>query len=332
MNLKITAILSMTVLVTACSTNTHIQYLEPAEISQAAKLKRIAVNDFKNDTVGLTGMIEAKLNQTVLNNEPYFTLLDRKNIQQILNEQKLQYSGLTKEQQSVQLGELMGAQAFISGEVTSKSYHDRWFKKKRSECIDKKCKELRYYHVRCMDRSISLSANVQMLDVESSQIIYSGNISRTDSWERCPDRSHKLPSVAATWQSYADSIASEFVSKISPSYVFRKITLLDEPDIRYNSLQEQQLENGIAFVESGRMDKAEEIFSQLVFDTQSLSYVASYNLGVVKEAQGKYQEAKRLYSLSDQLQKEPVDVINEALVRIEQAIQNRQQAMNEIEK
>ncbi len=332
MNFKITALLSITALLTACSTSTKIQYLEPAEISQAAKLKQIAVNDFKYDTIGLTGTIEAKLNQTTLDNKPYFTVLDRKNIQQLLNEQKFQQSGLTNEQKSVQLGELIGAQAFVTGEVTSQTYQDKWFRKKRSECIDKKCKELRYYHVRCKNRTISLSANIQMVSVESSKIIYSGNLSRSNSWDRCPDRSYQLPSTSATWQSYADSIASEFVNKISPSYVYRSIKLIDEPDIRYTDLQEKTLENGIDFVESGRMDKAEALFSQLVFDTQSLSYAASYNLGVVKEAQGEYQEAKRLYLLSDQLQKEPVAAINQAMLRIDQAILKHQQAMTEIEK
>lgn len=332
MHLKTIALLSMTTLVAACSTTTKIQYLEPSEISHAANLKQIAVNDFKHDSVGLTGSIESKLNQTTLNNKPYFTVLDRKNIQQLLNEQKFQHSGLTREQKSVQLGELIGAQAFVTGEVTSKTYQDSWSRKKRSECIDKKCKELRYYYVRCMNRTISLSANIQMLEVESSKIIYSGSLSRSNSWERCSDRSNQLPSATATWHSYANSIASEFVNKISPRYVYKNITLIDEADIPYSDIQKSTLENGIDFVEAGRLDKAESLFSQLVFDTQSLSYAATYNLGVVKESQGEYQEAKRLYLLSDQLQKQPVEAINKALIRIDQAISKHQQAMAEIEK
>lgn len=129
MHLKTIALLSMTALVTACSTTTKIQYLEPSEIPHASNLKQIAVNDFKDDSVGLTGIIESKLNQTTLNDKPYFTVLNRKNIQQLLNEQKFQHSGLTQEQKSVQLGELIGAQAFVTGEVTSQSYQDRRFKK-----------------------------------------------------------------------------------------------------------------------------------------------------------------------------------------------------------
>lgn len=330
MNLKLITLLSTTVLISACSTTAKIQYLEPAEVPKAAKLKQIAVNDFKDDSIGLTGRIESKLNQTTLNNKPYFTVLDRTHIRQLLSEQKLQHSGLTREQKSVQLGELIGAQAFVMGEITSQTYHDNWFSKKRSECVDKKCNELRYYRVRCMDRTISLSANIQMLEVETSQIIYSGSLSRSDSWERCSDRNNQLPSTSETWQSYANSIASEFVNKISPSYVYKKITLIDEPDIKYTDIQKNTLENGINFVDSGRLDKAESLFSQLVFDTQSLSYVASYNLGVVKEAQGDYQEAKKLYHLSDQLQKEPVEEINQALIRIDQAIVKHQKAMTEI--
>jgi len=332
MYLKMIALFSMTALMSACSTTTNIQYLEPAEISQAANLKQISVNTFKDDSVGLTGNIESKLSQTTLGGKPYFTVLNRTNIQQLLNEQKLQYSGLTDEKKSVQLGELVGAQAFVSGEVISKTYQDNRFRQKRSECIDKKCKELRYYHVLCKRRTITLSANIQMVEVESSKVIYSDNLSRSDSWERCSDRDSTLPSTTETWRSFANSIASEFVNKISPSYVYKNITLLDDPDIRYSNLQEKTLESGIEFVESGRLDRAETLFSQLVFDTQSLSYTATYNLGVVKEAQGEYQEARRLYLLSDQLQQTPVEEINQALVRIERAILKHQQAMTEIER
>jgi curli biogenesis system outer membrane secretion channel CsgG len=329
--LKVTFAVALVSLLTACSTTTKVQYLEPAEIPMAATLKQIAVNDFDYDSVGLAGRVETKLHETVLNHQPYFTVVSRQHIEQLIAEQKLQYSGLTPEQKSVQLGELIGAQAFVMGEVTSKGYQDKWFTEERSECADKKCKELRKYHVSCKSRTFTLSAHIKMIAVETSQIIYSGDLSRSGDWSTCSDRNYQLPLAIEVWQSYADSIAEEFVGKISPKYVYKQIKLLEEPDIPYTAVQQSNLEQGIEFVEANRLDKAEALFSQLVFETQSNSYTANYNLGVVKEAQGEYQEAKRLYVLADRLQKQPVDEINQALIRIDAAIANHLQAMKQIE-
>jgi tetratricopeptide (TPR) repeat protein len=170
-----------------------------------------------------------------------------------------------------------------------------------------------------------------MVDVESSKVLYSGSLERTGSWESCADRADALPVLSKTWESFADSMAGEFVGKISPKYVYKKIQFLEDPDIPFSDSQKSSLKNGIEFVESGQLDKAEALFSQLVFDTGSQSYTASYNLGVVKEAQGEYLEAKRLYQLSGQLQKVPVEAISQALIRIDQVILKHQQAMKQIE-
>lgn len=52
----------------------------------------------------------------------------------------------------------------------------------------------------------------------------------------------------------------------------------------------------------------------------------SYNLGVIREAQGDYEDAKRFYSLADKAALTPVDAINEALVRIDTLIRKQAHA------
>ncbi|MDX1796871.1 MAG: CsgG/HfaB family protein [Hydrogenovibrio sp.] len=316
---------------TGCATTTKIQYLEPAQIDQAAHYKRVAVNHFKNDTVGLTGKIETQLNQKNLEDKPYFTVINRQDFDKILKEQKLQYSGLTDEKEVVKVGELIGAQAFVTGDLSSKSYHDSRFYSERQECLDKKCNYVRTYKVPCTKRTVSLSANIKIIDVETSSVVYSNSYSPSNDWFACADRSATLPSASTVWQRQAQTIAKDFVNKIAPHYVYKRIELLDDPDIRYSDTQEQLLESGIKFVEAHRMDKADQLFSQLLFETQSLSYVAAYNLGVVKEATGHYSEAKKLYTLADNLQKDPVDAINEAMARIDRVIAQHQKATQQIE-
>lgn len=316
---------------TGCATTTRIQYLEPAQIEQAAKYKRVAVNAFKNDSVGLGGKIETKLSQKNVENKPYFTVLNRQDFDKILKEQKLQYSGLTDEKDVVKVGELIGAQAFITGEVSSTSSQDSRYFAERYECLDKKCDKVRTYVVPCKKRTVSMSANVKIIDIQTSSVVYSNSYSPSGNWSTCMDRSRPLPTAASVWQRQADQIAADFISKLAPRYVYKNIELLDEPDIDYNDNEKQLLKGGIAFVEAHRMDKADQIFSQLVYQTKSLSYVAAYNLGVVKEATGDYKEAKKLYTLADNLQKEPVDAINKAINRINQVIAQHQKATKQIE-
>ena len=62
------------------------------------------------------------------------------------------------------------------------------------------------------------------------------------------------------------------------------------------------------------------MLGELIETTDSQSYVAFYNLGVVKEAQGQYSEAKEYYETADKLMVEPVKAINAAVVRIDSLI------------
>jgi len=57
---------------------------------------------------------------------------------------------------------------------------------------------------------------------------------------------------------------------------------------------------------------------------------AHYNLGVIKEAEGHYSEAKNYYGIADNLMIEPVDEINAAVLRIERAIAKRNKTKEQL--
>ena len=66
--------------------------------------------------------------------------------------------------------------------------------------------------------------------------------------------------------------------------------------------------------------------------THRQSYVAAYNLGVVKEAQGQYEEAKYFYAIADELAMAPVEEINISINRIDASIRKHKEAMEQIKK
>lgn len=315
-----------------CSQQVKVRSIEPAEIDRAASLKRIAVLDFKRDAPGLSGKIETKISQKIIEGKPYFTVINRKNINRVIEEQKLQYSGLLNESNSVELGELLGAQALITGEITSASQSDNRYYEQRYRCADKNCKQLQEYTVGCKSRKINLAANIRVADVTRGDIVYSDSLSKNNTWHHCSDDSNSLPSKSQGLDVLANSLANQFVYKMTPNYRNSEVTLLEDPDIHYNSKQSYLLENSLKFIEANRLDKAESLLSKLFQSTQSKSYVAAYNLGVVKEVQGDYQEAKTYYQIADELQTKPINEINDAVNRIDSVIRKRQQALQQIER
>lgn len=315
---------------TGCSKNVKIQVLEPAQIDRAAQTKQIAVSDFRDDTVGLSGKIEALLAKQTLDGQKYFTTVSRDDIDRVLTEQKLQYSGVVNESKLVEAGEILGAQAFISGEVISASAKDNRHYEKRTKCMDDKCKKIRSYQVFCITRSINLSVNIKMTDVSKADIIYADAYAKSRHWKHCQDDRTMLPSKSEGLGKLATLIANEFVYQLTPHYSTLTVSLLDDPDLDYTSKQEKTLEVAIDYIEAGRLDKAERLLGTLLTSTHNRSYVAAYNLGVVKEAQGELEDAKRLYLMADELLQEPVDEINQAVVRIDQVILKREKALSQI--
>ncbi|MEA1919838.1 MAG: CsgG/HfaB family protein [Campylobacterota bacterium] len=308
---------------TACSQKVQMRALEPAEVDRAASTKMIAVTAFKNDRIGLSGKIEAILAKQKVDNKSFFTLMSRSDLKKIIQEQKVQNSGLMETSTAVEVGRLMGAQALISGDVGNVGLQDTRFYETRVRCSDKKCKETYTYNVRCTKRVVSLSAELRMVDVTKGDIIYADTLSKNAEWAHCQDDSRAMPSKEMAGQHLANAIAKKFAYKLTPHYRTFEVSLLEDPDLDYTDEQESYLENALLYIEHNRYDKAEKLLIDLIDSTGQQSYVAFYNLGVIKEAQGHYHEAQNYYGIADNLMIEPVDEINAAFLRIQTAIEKR---------
>jgi curli biogenesis system outer membrane secretion channel CsgG len=316
-------ILFTLILFSGCAQKVAIRALEPAEVDRAASTKLIAVTSFKNDRVGLSGKIESILAKQKLDGKPFFTLMSRSDLNKIIAEQKIQNSGLMDTSTAVEVGRLMGAQALISGDVGKVTLQDTNYYESRIRCADDKCKKTYTYNVRCMKRVVGLSAQLRMVDVTKGDIIYADTLAKNIEWQHCEDDSRAMPSKEMGAQQLALHIAKKFAYKLTPHYRQFEVTLLEDPDLDYNDRQESLLKNSLKYIEQGRNDKAEKLLIDLINSTGKQSYVPFYNLGVIKEAEGKYVEAQNFYGVADNLMIEPVDEINAAVVRIKDLIRKR---------
>jgi len=314
----------------ACTQRVTVRALEPAEVDRAAYTKKVAVASFQNDRVGLSSKIETKLARVKIDNIPYFTMVNRSDFKKVLREQRLQNSGLIDINSAVNIGDLIGAEAIISGNVGHASAQDSYFYEKRTRCVDKKCKKLEKYKVGCKKRVIGLSAEIRMVDVAKGDVIFADTFNPTKDFKHCVDDSHALPSREMVAQELAQSIARSFAYRLAPHYRNFRVSLLSDPDLDYSDKQEELLKFSLEYIEQGRYDKAEKLLMDLIDSTDSQSYVAFYNLGVIKEAQGKYIYAKEYYEYADNLMIEPVQEINSAVNRIDSLIKKHELSENQL--
>ncbi|QOY55381.1 hypothetical protein HUE87_03850 [Candidatus Sulfurimonas marisnigri] len=331
MNYSILVIATATLLISGCAQKATVLAIQPAEVDRMASTKKVAVSAFSHDIAGLSNKIEVELAGKKVDGKNYFTTISRSDINKVLEEQRLQNSGLFDDSSSVKMGKLLGAQALISGNVSVVSMSDKYFYKKRTKCSDDKCKETYEYSVRCTKREMSMSAQMKIVDVQKGDIIYAETISREGTWKRCVDDKKDLPSKAYGLNMLADEISGSFVQKLVPYYATYKVLLLDEPDLEYSDMQEDELKYALEYIKYKRYDKAEELLSRLLESTSDKSYVAAYNLAIIKEVQGDLMSAKQLCELADSLTIQPVEAVDLAILRINQSISSHRQAQKQIQ-
>lgn len=329
---KLLLFVLITLYISGCAQKVKIRALEPAEIDRVATTKKITVAGFKNDRVGLSGKIEANLAQHKIDNKSFFTIVSRKDFDKIIDEQKIQNSGLIDTSTVVEVGQLIDAQAIILGNVGRASLQDSRFYETRSRCIDEKCKEREEYRVRCIKRVVGLSAELRIVDVAKGDIIYADKFFESSQHKHCVDDSIALPSKWMAAQNLASRIADRFTYKLTPHYRSFSVRLLEDADLEYTDAQEKLLGLSLTYIEQGRYDKAEQFLIELIDSTDKQSYVPFYNLGVIKEAQGQYNEAKNYYKKADDLMVEPVEEISLASLRIEKLIRKHKKSKEQLQR
>jgi hypothetical protein len=78
---------------------------------------KVIVSDFDSSYSQSDGKTIAELFSVELVNRRVFTILDRSKIKSIMDEQKLQLSGITDEKKLIEIGKLLGANKIITGSI-----------------------------------------------------------------------------------------------------------------------------------------------------------------------------------------------------------------------
>lgn len=326
--------LAISIFASGCAQKVRIKALNPAEVGAMASKKRVAVSKFRKDTLGLSGKIEAEISKQTLDKKRYFTVLSRNDMNKIISEQNLQSSEVMDEKTSAKIGKLIGAQAIVGGEVVSSQAQTGSYLDNRKECVSYNkdgCASYRYYKVTCNTIKATVSANINILNVENGTIIYGDTISKEYDADSCKYSSGKVLSKAQALNRLASSIANEFVYKLTPNYIYFSVTLLEKIKLETaTDKQHKNFERALAYIKAARYDKSMKILEKLMEELDGKSYVVAYVDGVVLEATGDFDKAKKLYAIADDVTIEPIEEINLAINRIDRLIEKREEAKKQM--
>ncbi len=339
--IKFATLIGISFLFIACSTKVTVTAIKPSIINDK-DVKQISILKFKNDNISLSSYIEAKMDKVIFNDKKYFEIINRKELNTILEEQKLQDSGLVNGINDNSLG-LSMVKSLVTGKVNSTTKSQKYFYETRTNydrCLEfkiengkkKYCQRYAKYSVNCTKYFFNVSATIGISKVSNSNSLYNETFSKEKLIESCNDRSKIVPHEKVVYEELSKKIADDFVSNISPSYYYFQVVLIEDEDIHYTWEQEKLLENGLKMIELDRINKAKIIFDKLVLSTSSKSSTALYNLALCEELLGNFEAAYKSYLKAEDIAM--LDEVNEdiskAVKRVKKTLVDKQKAMNQI--
>lgn len=321
------------IVVSGCATKISTNVVVPAQSTEASSKRRVAVLPFDGN-YGKQAAIEIEniLASVEVKGDKHFTVVDRQNVQQLLNEQQFQISGLVDEKSAVKFGKILGVEGIYIG-TSNFSSNDSPYIEDRFRCVSygKKGKCLNYekYTVNCIKRTVNLSIIPKLIDIETSRVIYSNKFGANGYDSRCSDSSKPLMSVDEILNGVTQYLISQFRRDVAPYETAVYIELMDNTEGITDREGRKKLDIAAEFAKSGRLDRSCEIW-RMEEPKYPLSIAYNYHVGLCFELEENLEKALEYYNKADRLSQKPEKVINEALSRIKTRIKDREKLKKQL--
>jgi tetratricopeptide (TPR) repeat protein len=321
----ITCLVAGSLLAAGCTKSTWIEITRPAEYN-VSDLKRLAVVDFSGP--GNSGEMAAAKFTNELWSTNYFSLLERKELQKILEEHALQMSGVVNDSTIVEFGKILGVDGLIVGSVTTYQVEDKRGKEKVKEQVwtgqyekdkngnyvyehtpigkqKKKIYKEELVDKEFINRQASVGLSFRLVSVETAEIRASGSQTESFSQKYYPGQGN-IPAREAVLNDLTDRVIKKFIPTISP-YKIRVSRTFEKGNDEVN--------NGIDLARNNLWDKAAEIWENET-RRDSRNDAAFYNLGIAYEVGGDLDRAEQAYETALKIKSK--DLYMKALSQIRQ--------------
>ncbi|MDZ7364632.1 MAG: hypothetical protein ONB43_02000 [candidate division KSB1 bacterium] len=218
-----------------------------------------------------------------------FGVVERGRLQQVLNELQLGQSGVVNEAQAAQVGQLLGVDAIITGNL-SVSAEDRWIKEERQD------KDKKKYQVDCNKRIANVSATIRLIKVETGQVIGSKQSDHKVDKKKCKGDWGDLPTPEAMVEECLRTVSEELTDYFAPHFELQKFDMAKLEDDAYKRFHDDAKEA----LERYDIDRAYLQYAA-VAEQDPYNHAAQFNLGVLYDAVGDYKRAQEKYALAAKL-------------------------------
>jgi tetratricopeptide (TPR) repeat protein len=307
----------------SCSKKQITTYsFNPPKNLEVAKYKEVAFLPFKGKNGDFFSLeLEAKIKNLSINGKPIFKLIDRQNLKYILSEQKLSLSGFIDEKKAIKIGRLIGVKGIWTGAILKNKVNTYPFYEKRIKCLDKKCKNVKEYFVRCFKKEAVFSFVAKLLDVSTGEVVYSKKHEGRSYGKYCLDDGYTISSEELL--SFAKNKAiNSFLKDIAPYEVRYSIKIKDEIE-NVSEKDKELFESSLKWIEAKDINKACEIWSSLL-KKYPKNITLLYNLGVCYEVKSDLKRAYKFYKKAYNLLYEPDEDIINSLKRVKNLLDKKE--------
>jgi len=234
-------------------------------------------------------MLVAKLVQN-----GYYTVIERSRIEEIMQEQSLALSGLVDENSAINIGQMLGAEALITGSGAY-SVKDEGVWESYTETEKKNGKKVKVEKERYkITRNISCDITFRVIDVSSGSVTASKTIKQSnDDTQNTGDDEQAAVDGLNDWypivNELVDKILDKTVQQIAPHTITEKRKLEEG--------ESKKMESALEYAKRDLWDEALEIWQEVAagkYDKED-KIAAIYNLGVYNEIFGFYDKSEAFY-------------------------------------
>ncbi len=293
------ALLISVLLIAACApTVIQIPVRKPAAVD-VGSIRKIAVVDFAGPQG--SGKLAASLLTSGLLNAGFYKIFEREKIDQILEEHKLAMAGVVDASSARQVGQLLGVDGLIFGEVTAftvepdqhgvqkieKKIGTGKYRivKKGNKKVREEIKKTVLVDQQYIIRRGTVSVTFRMVNVETGELVASIANSKTYNSGKVIEGQGRLKARKEILYDLLKGLVNEFVAQVSPHIVIEKRKLENGKGA---------MEVGVKYAKNGLWDDARQAFLQAV-KTNPSDAKAHYNLGIAYEVAGNFDLAEKEY-------------------------------------